>query len=112
MNKASEEEGAHRFRVNFNFGDKAAMEGMNPKKILGLLGGFPFTLLKPDGTSFSFILGFLLDQSRSERKLPLMKKSLRRKGTRKCHLPLSSRGRPYPIFLNYFKFDDPVAKVH
>ncbi len=99
-------------KIDFNFGGKAAMEGMNPKKFSVYWEG---SLLPRETGWYEFFVkspnGFELSVNRSVGPPTIDEKvtagTLREE---KAKLFLLG-GRPYPLRLNYFKFDDPNASI-
>ena len=98
--------------INFNFGKKAALDGMNPKKYSVYWEG---SVLPRESGWYEFYVkspnGFELSINRSIGPPTINEKVtagvLREKSTKLYLLG----GRPYPIRLNYFKFDDPNASI-
>jgi hypothetical protein len=99
-------------KINFNFGNKAAMEGMNPKKFSIYWEG---SILPRETGWYEFFVkspnGFELNVNRSIGPPTIDEKvtagTLREKNAKLFLLG----GRPYPFRLNYFKFDDPNASI-
>ena len=99
-------------KINFNFGGKAAIEGMNPKKFSVYWEG---SILPRETGWYEFFVkspnGFELNVNRSVAPPTIDEKvtagTLREE---KAKLFLLG-GRPYPFRLNYFKFDDPNASI-
>ena len=98
--------------INFNYGEKAALDGMNPKKFSVYWEG---SVLPRESGWYEFFVkspnGFELSVNRSIGPPTIDEKVtagvLREKNTKLYLLG----GRPYPIQLNYFKFDDPNASI-
>ena len=98
--------------INFNYQDKAALKGMNPKKFSVYWEG---SILPRESGWYEFFVkspnGFELSVNQSDR-IPLIDEKVTAGTLReeKAKLFLLG-GRPYPIRLNYFKFDDPNASI-
>ena len=98
--------------INFNYGEKAALDGMNPKKFSVYWEG---SVLPRESGWYEFFVkspnGFELSVNRSIGPPTIDEKVtagvLREENTKLYLLG----GRPYPIQLNYFKFDDPNASI-
>ena len=98
--------------IHFNYRDKAALEGMNPKKFSVYWEG---SILPRESGWYEFFVkspnGFELSVNQSEGGPLIDEKvtagTLREEGAKLFLLG----GRPYPIRLNYFKFDDPNASI-
>jgi hypothetical protein len=98
--------------INFKYGDKAALDGMNPKKFSIYWEG---SVLPRESGWYEFFVkspnGFELSVNRSIGPPTIDEKVtagvLREENTKLYLLG----GRPYPIQLNYFKFDDPNASI-
>jgi len=98
--------------INFNFGGKAAIEGMNPKKFSVYWEG---SILPRETGWYEFFVkspnGFELNVNRSVGPPTIDEKvtagNLREENAKLFLLG----GRPYPFRLNYFKFDDPNASI-
>ena len=98
--------------INFNYGEKAALDGMNPKKFSVYWEG---SVLPRESGWYEFFVkspnGFELSVNRSIGPPTIDEKVtagvLREENTKLYLLG----GRPYPIRLNYFKFDDPNASI-
>ncbi len=98
--------------INFNYGEKAALDGMNPKKFSIYWEG---SVLPRESGWYEFFVkspnGFELSVNRSIGPPTIDEKVtagvLREENTKLYLLG----GRPYPIQLNYFKFDDPNASI-
>jgi hypothetical protein len=98
--------------INFNYGEKAALDGMNPKKFSVYWEG---SVLPRESGWYEFFVrspnGFELNINHSVGPPTIDEKVtagvLREENTKLYLLG----GRPYPIQLNYFKFDDPNASI-
>ncbi len=98
--------------IHFNYRNKAALDGMNPKKFSvywegSILpresGWYEFFVKSPNGFELSVnksVGGPTIDEKVTAGKLREERAKLFLLG-----------GRPYPIRLNYFKFDDPNASI-
>jgi hypothetical protein len=98
--------------IHFNYRDKAALEGMNPKKFSVYWEG---SILPRESGWYEFFVkspnGFELSVNQSEGG-PLIDEKVTAGTLREERAKLFLLGgRPYPIRLNYFKFDDPNASI-
>ena len=98
--------------INFNYGEKAALDGMNPKKFSVYWEG---SILPRESGWYEFFVrspnGFELNINHSVGPPTIDEKvtaGVLREESAKLYL---LGGRPYPIRLNYFKFDDPNASI-
>lgn len=98
--------------INFNYQDKAALKGMNPKKFSIYWEG---SILPRESGWYEFFVkspnGFELSLNQSEGG-PIIDEKVTAGTLREESAKLFLLGgRPYPIRLNYFKFDDPNASI-